>query len=181
MELVLANHNVEVLSCLDLGTGTGAIALALASEHKNWHVHAVDFNQDAVALAKINAQKNTLTQVIIYQSDWFSNLCKTQRFDIIVSNPPYIDEHDHHLSEGDVRFEPLSALVAPQQGYADIIHIVASARAYFNKQGYLYIEHGFEQAEKVQAIFREYGYQQIQTQQDLSGNDRITFGQYYCQ
>lgn len=178
VELVLVNHSDDRLVCLDLGTGTGAIALALASEHKNWLIHAVDYNDDAVRLAQKNAQKNQLSQVEIYQSDWFSQVNNRQRFDIIVSNPPYIDEDDHHLSEGDVRFEPLSALVAKQQGYADIIHIVDHARGYFTEHGYLYIEHGFEQAQQVQAIFCQYGYQEVQTQQDLAGHDRITYGQY---
>ena len=178
VELVLTNHGDANLSCLDLGTGTGAIALALASERKNWLIHAVDYHDDAVLLAQKNAQQNQLKQVEIYQSDWFSQVTNSQGFDIIVSNPPYIDENDHHLSEGDVRFEPLSALVAKEQGYADISHIVEHARSYFTKHGYLYIEHGFEQAQQVQAIFNQYGYQQVQTQQDLAGNDRITYGQY---
>lgn len=178
VELVLNNHQNSTLSCLDLGTGTGAIALALASEQPNWIMNAVDYNEDAVLLAQLNADKNCLPQVKIYQSDWFSNVDASKQFDVIVSNPPYIDEDDHHLGEGDVRFEPLSALVAKNKGYADIEHIIASAKAYFADKGYLYLEHGFEQAKQVRELLAKYGYSDIDTEQDLAGNDRITYAQY---
>jgi len=176
VELVLNNHSAEGLNCLDLGTGTGAIALALASEQGAWQIDAVDFSADAVALAKTNASNLNLTQVNIFQSDWFSAVAKNKHYDVIVSNPPYIDEQDHHLAQGDVRFEPKTALVAADSGLADIKIIVSQARNYFNQLGYLYIEHGFEQSIAVQDILADYSYEKIQTFKDYNDNDRITCG-----
>jgi len=178
VELVLEHHQERSLSCLDLGTGTGAIALALASENPTWQVQGVDFNPDAVALAQSNAKLNQLEQVQFFQSDWFSNLEEGVLFDVIVSNPPYIDVNDHHLDEGDVRFEPKTALVADNQGYSDIEIIVIQSRQYLSENGSLYIEHGFEQGAGVREIFSRYGFSNVVTAQDLSGNDRITFGFY---
>lgn len=178
VELVLNNHSSTRLSCLDLGTGTGAIALALASEQKNWQIDAVDYNESAVKLAQLNAKNNQLTQVNIYQSNWFEEIKEPCSFDVIVSNPPYIDKNDQHLSQGDVRFEPLSALVADENGYADLEHIIERSRRYLTTQGYLYLEHGFEQALQVRAMLTQYGYDNVVTAQDLAGNDRITYGCY---
>ncbi|NQY64530.1 MAG: peptide chain release factor N(5)-glutamine methyltransferase [Alteromonadaceae bacterium] len=178
VEQILSDHCESHLSCLDLGTGTGAIALALASEMPNWQIDAVDFNADAVLLAQKNAENNNLTQVNIYQSDWFRQILLEKTFDVIVSNPPYIDNIDEHLSQGDVRFEPKSALVAEQQGLADIIHIATEARKYFAEQGFLLLEHGYEQSAQVQKILSELGYSEIKTVKDLSGNDRITKARY---
>ncbi|QOL24521.1 peptide chain release factor N(5)-glutamine methyltransferase [Thalassotalea sp. LPB0316] len=177
VELVLNHHQAEVLNVLDLGTGTGAIALALASEQSQWQIEAVDFNCDAVALANENKINNDLTNVEIYQSDWFSNVNGT--FDVIVSNPPYIDEQDPHLSQGDVRYEPSSALVAPEQGLKDLRHIIDNARKYFKATGgWLYLEHGYDQAEQVRALLKAYGYQAPKTQKDLGDNPRITYASF---
>jgi release factor glutamine methyltransferase len=171
----LSSSTNSTIRCLDLGTGTGAIALALASELPTWEIEALDYNHDAVALAQENAKNNELNQVTIYQSDWFSEVDKAKKIDVIVSNPPYIDSEDHHLNEGDVRFEPSSALVADEKGLADIIHIATQAKNYLAPQGYLFFEHGFDQAVAVQQILQRLGYQQPHTAQDLSGNDRITW------
>lgn len=181
VELVLNQHPEKGLKCLDLGTGTGAIALALASESPSWVIEGVDFNEEAVDLAKHNQVKCQLPQVTFYQSDWFSQINENS-FDIIVSNPPYIDESDPHLAQGDVRFEPLSALVAPEKGFSDIEHIIETARSYFGSNGgWLYLEHGFEQAHGVQTILKRYGYQEIATQKDFGGNPRITYARYAAQ
>ncbi|MEZ7207977.1 MULTISPECIES: peptide chain release factor N(5)-glutamine methyltransferase [unclassified Pseudoalteromonas] len=158
---------------LDLGTGTGAIALALASEYPAWQITAVDASADAVALAKSNQSQLGFKNVSILQSDWFSAVSE-QQFDLIVSNPPYIDEADHHLSQGDVRFEPLSALVADDHGYADIFHIIRTAKLHLNSGGYLLLEHGFEQADKIQQFFAEMAYINILTIKDMAGCDRVT-------
>ncbi|RJG51216.1 peptide chain release factor N(5)-glutamine methyltransferase [Motilimonas pumila] len=165
-------------SCiLDLGTGTGAIALALASELPSACIVGLDKQADAVALAKLNQQKCGFHHVEFLQSDWFSALGE-RRFDVIVSNPPYIDEQDPHLQQGDVRFEPLSALVAPEQGLADIRHISEQARAFFNGSGYLLFEHGYQQGQAVQDLLVALGYQDCRTVKDYAGNDRVTIAKW---
>ncbi|ASP49864.1 protein-(glutamine-N5) methyltransferase, release factor-specific [Cognaticolwellia beringensis] len=174
VELVLSHHDFASLNCLDLGTGTGAIALALASERPQWIIEAVDYSHDAVALAISNANNLNLSQVNIYQSDWFNEVSSDKRFDIIVSNPPYIDEHDHHLNEGDVRYEPKSALVAADNGLADIKIIASQALNFLKPGGFLYIEHGFEQSIAVQKVLADLAYSEIETIKDYSNNDRIT-------
>lgn len=175
VELVLSHHQNQTLRCLDLGTGTGAIALALASENPLWQIEALDYSHDAVALAKQNANNLNLTQVNIFQSDWFSEVTADKGFDIIVSNPPYIDENDHHLNEGDVQFEPISALVASDNGLADIKKIASQARQFLKPGGFLYIEHGFDQRYAVQAILADLAYRNIQTIKDYNNNDRVTW------
>ncbi|WP_394174767.1 peptide chain release factor N(5)-glutamine methyltransferase [Thalassotalea litorea] len=164
---------------LDLGTGTGAIALALGHEKPDWQIDAVDFNDDAVALAKSNAEQLEIAGVNIYQSDWFANVSKASKFDVIVSNPPYIDEQDPHLSQGDVRFEPKSALVAEEQGFKDIRDIIATSRCYLKRGGMLYIEHGFEQHLIIQQIYQEYGYGDIETVKDYNDQPRMTKGRWH--
>ena len=166
------------IHCLDLGTGTGAIALALASEQANWQIDAVDFSEDAVALAKRNAANLKLPQVNVYQSNWFSEVDKETRFDVIVSNPPYIDNNDVNLSQGDVRFEPKSALVADDHGLADIIHIADVARVYLKKNGKLFIEHGYQQGPAVRNILSKMNYKKVLTFKDLSGHDRVTWANF---
>lgn len=163
---------------LDLGTGTGAIALALAAELPNANVVGVDLIEDAVALAKRNASRNRISNVRFVQSSWFDALDTSESFDLIVSNPPYIDSNDEHLSQGDVRFEPKSALVAEKQGMADIEHIIQQAPDYMAPNAYLVFEHGYDQALAVQQRLREAGFVSIESFQDLGGNDRVTIGQY---
>jgi len=162
---------------LDLGTGTGAIALSLASEQPDWQVTAVDYSEQAVSLAKRNQQKLALNNVTVLQSDWFSSV-SNQQFDLIVSNPPYIDELDEHLNQGDVRFEPKSALVAPDNGMADIKLIIEQARQYLAPNGYLLIEHGYQQALLLQEFFAQMAYSNILTIKDMAGCDRVTMAQW---
>jgi release factor glutamine methyltransferase len=179
VELVLELYpDNKVITCLDLGTGTGAIALALASEKAMWEIDAIDFNPDAVALAQRNAQALNLAQVDIYQSNWFKGVSKNTKFDIIVSNPPYIDSDDINLSHGDVRFEPKSALVSSEQGLADIKHIANKARCFLNTEGKLFFEHGFEQGHAVRTILTDLGYKNVQSKQDLNGHERISWATY---
>lgn len=176
VELVLDHYQqCENIRCLDLGTGTGAIALALASEKPNWDIDAVDFNADAVKLAQANAHTLRLNQVNIFQSDWFSQLEANKPYHVIVSNPPYIDEKDDNLSHGDVRFEPDSALIAKDNGLADIKHIAARAQHFLHHQGMLCFEHGFDQGAQVRQILQDLDYKQAQTAQDLNGHDRVTW------
>lgn len=162
---------------LDLGTGTGAIALALASERADCKVTAVDFMPDAAALAARNAAHLALNNVTVLQSDWFSAL-KGQRFAMIVSNPPYIDEIDPHLAEGDVRFEPRTALVAADQGLADLAHIIREGRQYLLPNAYMLLEHGWKQGEAVRALFNEAGYLDVETCRDYGDNERLTLGRW---
>lgn len=177
VELVLEHYGEQKnCHCLDLGTGTGAIALALASELPTWNIQAIDFSLDAVNLAKRNAKTLELLQVDIYQSDWFTNVPKGSQFDLIVSNPPYIESNDENLSVGDVRFEPLSALVANDQGLGDIKDITNKAVEYIAINGALFFEHGFEQGEAVRDILNEFGFIDIETVKDLNGHDRVTWG-----
>ena len=160
---------------LDLGTGTGAIALALASERPDCQVTAVDVMPDAVALAQRNLVRLGFSNVQINQSSWFSALAQ-HAFEMIVSNPPYIDEHDPHLSQGDVRFEPLTALVAANDGLADIEHIITTAREYLVPGGWLLLEHGWTQGAAVRALFSAAGYSSVETCRDYGGNERLTLG-----
>ena len=181
VELVLELYgDNEFVTCLDLGTGTGAIALALASEMAMWKIEATDFNNDAVKLAQLNANDLNLSQVNIYQSDWFDKISTTKNFDIIVSNPPYIDSEDINLSQGDVRYEPKSALVSTEQGLADIKHIANKARSFLKTNGQLFFEHGFEQGHAVRTILVDLGYDNVQTRLDLNGHERITWASYPC-
>lgn len=178
VELVLEQFApLDNLHCLDLGTGTGAIALALASEQPNWQIDAVDFSIEAVKLAKQNAQDLHLTQVNIFHSNWFSAVDNCT-FDVIVSNPPYIDALDVHLEQGDVRFEPESALIAGEQGFSDIKHIAQQARNFLSTQGALFFEHGFEQGEGVRKLLTSLGYDNAQTVRDFNGHERITWAIY---
>ncbi|SHE93070.1 [protein release factor]-glutamine N5-methyltransferase [Vibrio gazogenes DSM 21264] len=161
---------------LDLGTGTGAIALALASELPDIRVTGVDIQPKACELAKTNAAQLGITNVQFHQGNWFDGIDEGTKFALIVSNPPYIDADDPHLRCGDVRFEPLSALVAEEQGLADIRTIAVAAKQYLQPQGWLLFEHGYEQAESVRELLQSLGYQSIHTEQDDSGNDRVTVG-----
>ncbi|MBL0464937.1 peptide chain release factor N(5)-glutamine methyltransferase [Aeromonas veronii] len=165
---------------LDLGTGTGAIALALKSERPEIDVWAVDRMADAAALARENSAALGLP-IEVRDGSWFEPLGEpdrdeTPRFAVIVSNPPYIDGADPHLEQGDVRFEPRSALVADDAGLADIRHIVAHAPAYLLADGWLLLEHGWDQGEAVRQLLRDGGYREVATVRDYGDNDRVTLG-----
>ncbi|WP_110687619.1 peptide chain release factor N(5)-glutamine methyltransferase [Salinicola aestuarinus] len=172
VEAALASAAQPTGALLDLGTGTGAIALAFASERAGWRVSGVDFSAEAAALAAANAERLGL-DVEILVSDWFSAVAG-RRFDVIVSNPPYIADDDPHLERGDVRFEPRSALVAEAGGFAALDTIIDGARSYLNAGGWLWLEHGFEQGENLRRRFEHYGYHEIATLEDLGGRDRVT-------
>lgn len=175
VEQALARLPAGPCRILDLGTGTGAIALALASERPDCQVTALDVMPDVVALAKRNVERLGLHNVQVLQSSWFTGVAG-QSFGMIVSNPPYIDEHDPHLNEGDVRFEPLTALVAADEGLADIEHIITTARQHLVPGGWLLIEHGWTQGQAVRERFLQAGYADTETCRDYGGNDRLTLG-----
>ncbi len=160
---------------LDLGTGTGAIALALASERSDADILASDFSSDVVALAERNRDTLGLSNVRLVCSSWFDSI-PVQRFNLIVSNPPYIDPDDPHLSEGDVRFEPSSALVAAEGGMADLRSIIGAAPDYLIAGGELLLEHGYSQGEQVRTALIERGFSNVASQADYGGNERMTWG-----
>jgi release factor glutamine methyltransferase len=160
---------------LDLGTGSGAIALALASERPGWRVTGVDASEEALAVARRNAVDLELERVCFKSSDWYQEVAG-QRFHLLVANPPYVDPVDPHLQQGDVRFEPRSALVAAQAGLADLALLVAGAPARLHAGGWLLLEHGFDQGEPVRALLRQAGFARIATRTDLAGMERISGG-----
>lgn len=177
VEQALAHLPDTAVDILDLGTGTGAVALAIASERPDCRIIGVDRVEAAVQLAQHNAQKLHISNVTFLTSNWFSAL-GNNKFALIVSNPPYIDAADVHLQQGDVRFEPLSALVAEEQGLADIRHIAQAARHYLLPQGAIMLEHGWQQGAAVRNILTAHDYQAVKTCQDYAGHDRVTLANY---
>ncbi|GHD52560.1 [protein release factor]-glutamine N5-methyltransferase [Marinobacter persicus] len=169
LDLPLPEH----ANVLDLGTGTGAIALALASERPRWAIMASDRIAEAVALAKTNSEALKLP-VTVVQSHWFAQLPAGHRFDLLISNPPYIPASDHHLKEGDVRFEPESALVSGADGLDDIRYLISEAPHWLSDEGFLMLEHGYDQGDAVRALFNAARWRDIETRRDYGGNQRLT-------
>lgn len=160
---------------LDLGTGSGAIALALAKERPLARIIAVDASPAALAVAEANAVELKLANILFQHGDWFAGLAN-QRFDVIVSNPPYIEADDAHLVQGDLRFEPRSALAAGDDGLSDIRVIVHGAPGHLNPQGWLMVEHGWRQGAVIRQLFAEAGFVAVETEQDLEQRERVTLG-----
>lgn len=174
LELALELNSGESLRAVDLGTGTGAIALALATENPGWELWACDRVPEAVKLAQRNAKRLAVDNLQVVQGSWFEPL--DGRFDLIVSNPPYIDPVDPHLTQGDLRYEPLWALTAESKGLADIEQIVAKAPDYLKKGAWLALEHGYDQAEAVAQLLLARGFSDIRQRRDFGGNMRCTAG-----
>lgn len=160
---------------LDLGTGTGAVALAIAEHRPEAQVTAIDASSGALDIAKRNANQLDLTQIDFRLSNWFSAL-EGERFNLIVSNPPYIEQHDIHLTQGDLRFEPMSALASGTDGLDDIRQIVDNCLLHLHPQGWLMLEHGYNQAHLVTDLMAQSGLIDITTIKDLGANDRVTIG-----
>lgn len=160
---------------LDLGTGSGAIALSIAHAHPRAEVVAVDISPAALEVAQINTQQLKLGNVRLLQSDWFTAL-RGERFDIIVSNPPYVAVGDAHLMQGDVRFEPRIALASGANGLQDIGHICVQAKIHLNDYGWLLFEHGYDQAAQVRVLLQQSGFVEIFSARDLAGIERVTGG-----
>lgn len=163
-------------SILDLGTGTGAIGITLALERPLANVTVLDYSEAALAVAKENVQRLSAHNVTTLHSNWFGAV-QGQRFDIIVSNPPYIETADPHLQQGDLRFEPITALASGADGLDDIRKIVTNAPDYLLAKGWLILEHGYNQGSAVRAIFSAHRFIDIHTVQDLAGHERVTLGQ----
>ena len=160
-------------SVLDMGTGSGAIALAVASERPHWRVTGVDNSAGALQVANANAQRAQLSRVRFLRSDWYQAL-DGRAFHLLLGNPPYIDAADAHLERGDVRFEPRSALVAPEKGLADLARLVAGAPPHLHPGAWLLLEHGYTQGPAVRGLFLETGFKAIATRRDLAGHERVT-------
>ncbi|MCF6337654.1 MAG: peptide chain release factor N(5)-glutamine methyltransferase [Gammaproteobacteria bacterium] len=159
----------------DLGTGSGAIALAIARERPHCQIVATDISAAALTVARNNAARLKISNVRFAEGRWCEPLAN-EHFEIIISNPPYIHADDPHLQQGDLRFEPLTALQSGPDGLADIRIICAEARQHLRSPGWLLLEHGYNQGTTVLAILHKQGYQQVQTEKDLAQNDRISLG-----
>jgi release factor glutamine methyltransferase len=175
VETVLEHFGGEQsLGVLDLGTGAGAISLALASEEPGWKMVALDKSVEALEVARANARRLGIDNITWLESDWYSSV--TERFEVIVSNPPYVEEGDPLLEQGDVRFEPRSALASGVDGLLDIRKVVQGAGEYLESGGLLVVEHGFNQGDGVRVLFEAAGFCNVQTRKDLAGKDRVTLG-----
>lgn len=161
----------------DLGTGSGAIALAIASERPNATLEASDISEAALAVANANLSSLALNNVLLTQGAWFE--CFTdQKFNFVLSNPPYVEEQDPHLQQGDLRFEPQTALSSGNDGLGDIRTIIESAKGFLSDGAYLLLEHGFDQAEAVIDLFEKSGYSEVQCYRDYGARERATIGRW---
>lgn len=174
LALILLPHE-QSLRILDLGTGSGAIALALAHERPSWQIDACDRSAAALDTAKDNAAALDIHSVNFYQSDWFQALPQ-HSYHAIIANPPYIAPTDPHIQQGDLRFEPLEALVSEEHGLADLQHIITHSYARLVPHGLLLLEHGYDQKTSIQAILNKLGYDRVTTWQDPAGHDRVSGG-----
>jgi release factor glutamine methyltransferase len=176
VEAALAHVAHQAADVLDLGCGSGAIAVTLALEVPQWRVSAVDLSPEALDVAQRNAAALNAA-LCFYQGSWCDPLPQDARFDLIVSNPPYISSHDPHLSMGDVRFEPRLALTDEADGLDCLSAIAAVAPGRLHAQGWLMVEHGYDQGEAVRQLFMTQGLLRVETLRDLAGNERVTIGQ----
>lgn len=177
VELALqrAPHGARLL---DMGTGSGAIAVVLAHARADLQVSALDVSAAALEVARDNAARNLAHggTLRLLQSDWYAALQTGEQFELIVSNPPYIVAGDAHLSQGDLRFEPIGALTDHADGLSALRTIVSGAAAHLAPDGWLLMEHGYDQAAPVRELLLAAGYRQVQSWQDLAGIERVTGG-----
>jgi release factor glutamine methyltransferase len=166
----------EPWNILDLGTGSGAIALALALERPETRITATDLSEAALTIARGNAHRLGLSNVHFVQGDWYAALEPGSTYDLIVSNPPYIAEHDAHLEQQELRHEPYQALASGADGLDAIRHILSDLYTHLKNEGWVMIEHGFDQGDAVQALFQKTGLVKVHCLKDLEGRDRVTVG-----
>lgn len=172
-----AGFNNSSLRCADLGTGSGAIAIALARELPSATITAVERSPAALAVARDNALRLGATNIDLCQGIWCEELA-TDDYDLVVSNPPYVAADDPHLARGDLRFEPMVALVATDAGLGDLRMIIGQSRRVLRHGGWLLVEHGYNQGPAVRGLFMSQGYRNVAGRQDHAGQDRITLGQW---
>jgi len=161
---------------LDLGTGSGAIAIAIASERPSTKITATDKSENALKIARRNAETHNIKNIEFKNSDWFEKE-NNLSYDLIVSNPPYICNDDPHLKQGDVQFEPHSALTSGNDGLHDLRIIISESKKYLNKDAWLLVEHGYNQAEQVRELFIKNDFISVTTIKDYSNHDRVSIGQ----
>ena len=178
LALLRQQRRAVPLSLLELGTGSGIIAITLALEAPDTEVHAVERSPDALAVAQQNAKALRADNIHWHAGSWWQALASRRRFDLIVSNPPYIAANDHHLQQGDLRFEPPQALAAGPDGLDDLRIIIGGAPAHLNPGGWLLLEHGYDQEAPVQALLRDAGFADVFTRRDLAGQPRVSGGQW---
>ena len=177
IDLILEKyHKQKSIDILDLGAGSGAIGIVLANKFKNANVLLSDISSDAIDIAKKNILFHKLKNISTIKSDWFTNITN-KKFDLIVSNPPYINKSDSHLKNKELLFEPKNALISKQEGYADIIKIIKLSPKFLNSNGVLYIEHGYNQSKKIKELFLKNNFIKIKQKKDLNGIIRITSGE----
>jgi len=180
IEFVLQQFPQQSLNVADLGTGSGAIAIALASEKPDWHIVATDQSEQALETAQINANKHHCQHIDFLQGSWFDPL-GSQHFDLIISNPPYIPEQDPHLQQGDVRFEPMTALASGSDGLDDIRHLIKQAPKHLSNNGWLALEHGYDQKQAIYQLLSQAGCERIVQIDDYASNPRVSAGQFPAQ
>ena len=177
IEKALSKINAhDLYEILDLGCGTGIIGITIALERPLSKVTLIDQSEHAIQNTKQNETLHQVTNVMIQKSDWFSALDQT-RFDVILSNPPYLEDNDPHLSQG-LEDEPLDALVSGPTGIEAIQYIIENAKNHIKPSGWLFIEHGYNQAIILKDLFEKNGYQHIENAKDIHGIHRVTFAQY---
>lgn len=163
---------------LDLGTGSGAIAISVASQRTDCQVSATDISHRALLVAKENAMRLLNHPIQFYEGHWFQAISNHQTFDVIASNPPYIAKEDPHLEKGDLRFEPSLALTDQADGLTAYRELIALAPRYLKKGGTLLLEHGYDQAQKIQELLSQFGFTEIKTHADYAGLNRVSVGRF---